>query len=155
MSNKTYLEFDGFDEVITRLNKLNANTKVIAEKALKKSHSIITKKSEEGINLHKDTGDTEKSLYREGKVEWAGTLASIGVGFSISKGGLASIFLIYGTPRHVVSNQYGKTSKTTKGVTADRILSTTLNQKKNNAIRKEVLKVQEEIFFEEIRRLNG
>ena len=27
MSNKTYLEFDGFDEVIARLNKLNANTK--------------------------------------------------------------------------------------------------------------------------------
>lgn len=155
MGSKAYLEFKGFDEAIARLNKLNANTKNIAEKALKKSHSIITKKAEEGITPHNDSHQTERSLYREGKVEWAGTLASIGVGFSIRKGGLASIFLIYGTPRHAVSNQYGKTSGETKGVTADPILSTTLNQKKNNAIRKEVLKSQEEIFFEEIRRLNG
>ena len=32
MSNKAYLEFEGFNEAIARLNKLNANTKNISEK---------------------------------------------------------------------------------------------------------------------------
>ena len=44
MSNKAYLEFEGFNEAIARLNKLNANTKNISEKSLKKTHEIITKK---------------------------------------------------------------------------------------------------------------
>ena len=35
MSNKVYLEFEGFDEAIARLNKLNGNVKQISEKALK------------------------------------------------------------------------------------------------------------------------
>ena len=38
MSNKAYLEFEGFNEAIARLNKLNANTKNISEKSLKKTH---------------------------------------------------------------------------------------------------------------------
>lgn len=155
MGKKLYLEFDGFDEEVARLTKLGADVKSVSEKTLKKTHSIVTSQSEAGITPHKQTGATEKSLYREGKVEWAGTVASVDVGFSISKGGLASIFLIYGTPRHSVSNQYGKTSGVTKGVSADKTLSTTLNQKKNASLRKKVLQAQEDIFYDEIRRLNG
>lgn len=153
--SKAYLEFEGFDKAIERLKKLDGNVKATTEKALKKTHEIVTEKAEEGISKHKQTGDTEKSLYREGKVNWAGTIASVDVGFSISKGGLASIFLIYGTPRHSVSNQYGATSGTAKGVEADKTLSTTLNQKKNNSIRKKILQAQEEIFYNEIRKLDG
>ena len=67
--SKAYLEFEGFNEVIARLTKLNGNTKATTEKALKKTHEIITKKAEEPISPHKETGATEKSIYREGKVE--------------------------------------------------------------------------------------
>ena len=50
MSNKAYLEFEGFNEAIARLNKLNANTKNISEKSLKKTHEIITKKAQEALD---------------------------------------------------------------------------------------------------------
>ena len=96
MSNKVYLEFEGFDEAIARLNKLNGNVKQISGKALKKTHSIITEKAEKAIEPHNQTHQTEKSLRKEAKIEWAGTIASVQTGFSISEGGLASIFLMYG-----------------------------------------------------------
>lgn len=133
---KAYLEFEGFDKVISRLSKLEGDTKATTEKALKKTHEIVTKKAEEAIKPHYETGATERSLYREGKVEWTGTLASVNVGFSISKGGLASIFLMYGTPR----------------MKKDQKL---YNSVWGTSTRKEVLEAQEEIFYEEIRRLNG
>ena len=146
MSNKAYLEFEGFNEAIARLNKLNANTKNISEKSLKKTHEIITKKA------HNETKRTEKALKKEAEIEWAGTLASVKVGFSISEGGLASIFLMYGTQSHSVSNQYGKNL----GIMAEH----KKDKKMYNAIfgtstRKEVLEAQQEIFNNEIRRLEG
>lgn len=134
--SKAYLEFEGFDTAIARLKKLDGDTKATTEKALKKTHKIITKKAEKAIQPHKETGATEKSLYREGKVDWAGTLASVDVGFSISKGGLASIFLMYGTPRmQKDQNLY--------------------NSIWGTSTRKEVLNAQEEIFYDEIRKLDG
>lgn len=136
MSNRTYIEFEGFDEAVSRLTKLNGNVKNIAEKALKETHSIITKKAESAITPHNQTHQTEKSLQREAKVEWAGTLASVKTGFSISEGGLASIFLMYGTPKQK------KDQKMYNAFWA-------------NSTRKEVLEAQEEIFFDEIRRLEG
>lgn len=141
MSNKCYLEFEGFDEVIERLTKLGGNVKNTAEKALKETHKIITKKAEESAqkpNLPAkgkySGGDTLESLYKEADVEWAGTLASVKTGFSISKGGLASIFMMYGTPRHMK------------------------NQKMYNAFWSkktidEVREKQAEIFFDEIRKM--
>ena len=70
--------------------------------------SRFTKKAQEAITPHNETKRTEKALKKEAEIEWAGTLASVKVGFSISEGGLASIFLMYGTQSHSVSNQYGK-----------------------------------------------
>ena len=42
--------------------------------------------------------DTEESIVNDKKVEWTGEVAEVKVGFSIRDGGLASIFLMYGTP---------------------------------------------------------
>lgn len=133
---KIGLEFDGFQEAIKRLEKLGGNIKSTTEKALKETHKVVTNKATEAIQPHRLTGQTEKSLYRDAKVEWAGTTASVPVGFSISNGGLASIFLMYGTPR----------------MTKDQKLYNAIWGK---AIRDEIHKVQENIFYEEIRRLNG
>lgn len=143
MSNKCYLEFDGFEEVIERLTKLEGNVKVTAEKALKETHRIITEKAEESVeksNLPSkgqySEGDTLKSLYKEAKVEWAGTLASVKTGFSISNGGLASIFMIYGTPRHM------KNQKMYNAFWSKKTLD-------------EVTEKQSEIFYNEMRKLGG
>ena len=136
MSNKVYLEFEGFDEAIARLNKLNGNVKQISEIALKKTHSIITEKAEKAIEPHNQTHQTEKSLRKEAKIEWAGTIASVQTGFSISEGGLASIFLMYGTPRMKKDQKM-------------------YNAFWSKSTQEEVRNAQREIFYDEIRRLGG
>ena len=100
------LEFKGFDEIMKKLNKLEADTRTIVDEALEKTHEIVTAKAESAIassNLPAggrfSTGATLNSLQRDVKVTWKGTEASVKVGFNIKKGGLASIFLMYGTPR--------------------------------------------------------
>lgn len=152
MSNKTRIEFDGFEETISRLNKLNANVKNITEKALKKTHEIITKKAENAITPHNQTHQTEKTLRKEAEIEWEGTLASVKTGFSISEGGLASIFLMYGTQSHAVSNQYGRNLGIAEETKKDAKMYSAFF---GSATRKEVTEAQKEIFYNEIRRLNG
>ena len=105
---KVAVEFAGFDEVLKKLNKLGADTKQITEDALQKSFDIVTKKAEAAIakpNLPAggkfSTGRTEESLTRTLEVTWTGTEASAPVGFNIKKGGLPSIFVMYGTPRYM------------------------------------------------------
>lgn len=136
MANKTRLEFEGFEEAIARLTKLEGNVKTTTEKALKETHKIITAKAEEAIKPHKETGATERSLKRQANVEWAGTLASVETGFSIREGGLASIFLMYGTPRMRKDQQMYNAFWSAK-------------------TKREVLEAQENVFYDEIRRLNG
>lgn len=141
MSNKSKIELDGFEEIISRLSKLGSNTKQITEKALVETHKLVTEKADEAVQKSNlpahgkySTGATQKSLVREPEITWEGTMASVKTGFSISKGGLASIFMMYGTPRHMK------------------------NQKMYNAFfgtktKKEIMKLQEDIFYEELRRL--
>lgn len=102
------VEFAGFDDVIKKLTKLGADTKQITEAALQKSFDIVAKKAEEAVakpNLPAggkySTGETEESLTRTLEVTWTGTEASAPVGFNIKKGGLPSIFMMYGTPRYM------------------------------------------------------
>lgn len=96
---KLKLEVDGLNELVERLSKVGADTKSIAEKALKESHAYVTTNIHNAMSKHHRTGRTEGAIVDSPKVDWVGTLASIEIGFDISNGGLASIFLMYGTPR--------------------------------------------------------
>lgn len=105
---KLSLEFSGFDEILKKLNALNANTQKIAEEALIKTHEIVTSKAEAAIqkaNLPAkgqfSSGRTEASLQTFPRIEWNGTEGAVHVGFNIKKGGLPSIFMMYGTPRYM------------------------------------------------------
>lgn len=105
---KVAVEFAGFDAVLKKLNQLEADTKKITEKALQKSFDIVTKKAADAVakpNLPAggkySTGRTEASLIQTLDVTWTGTEASAPVGFNIKKGGLPSIFMMYGTPRYM------------------------------------------------------
>lgn len=134
--NKLTISFDGFDEIMEKLDRATADTKEITEKALQKSYDIVTPNIEKAIEPHHLTGQTEQSLAKNERVEWEGTKAYIKVGFNISKGGLPSIFLMYGTPRmqpdkKLYNSIYGSSTK------------------------KKVKKVQEEIFQEELRKVIG
>ena len=68
-------------------------------------------------NRHTVTGETRKSLYREPVITKEGhDFYSVNVGFDIAEGGLASIFLMYGTPRmkpdrKFRSDLYGRKTK--------------------------------------------
>lgn len=134
MANKTRIEFEGFEEVIAKLTQLEADVKGVTEKALRETHKVITKKAEAAIAPHKETGATEKSLKKNAEIKWAGSEASVETGFSIRNGGLASIFLMYGTPR----------------MKKDQNL---YNAFFGNKTKKEVMEIQENIFYDEIRRL--
>ena len=46
------------------------------------------------------TGGTRAHLNEEMTVDWEGTLARMKLGFNLEGDGLASIFLMYGTPHH-------------------------------------------------------
>ena len=133
---KMKVEFEGFDEVVKRLTKLDGNVKGTIEKALEKSNRIVREKAGAAMSPHNETYQTIKSLRSDTKVEWAGTVATMPVGFDISKGGLAHIFLMYGTPR----------------MQKDQKL---YNAFYGTGTKNEVAKIQEEIFYEEIRKLNG
>lgn len=46
------------------------------------------------------TGDTMGHLNEEMTVDWEGNMARLKFGFNMEGGGITSIFLMYGTPRH-------------------------------------------------------
>lgn len=141
MSNKTRIEFDGFDEVISKLKRLDGDIRGTTEKALTKTHSYVTKIAKEAIQKSNlpakgkySKGTTEKSLVKNAEITWEGFTASVKTGFSIKNGGLASIFLMYGTPRmkpdkKLYSAFYGSKTK------------------------KEIKSIQEDTYYDEIRRL--
>lgn len=135
-SKKFGIEFEGFEEVIEKLSKLDGDIRGTTEKALKKTHEIVTGYAARAIEPHRLTGATEDSLVINASVSWMGTVATIPVGFDIRDGGLASIFLMYGTP----------------SMAPDKKLYYAFFAKKTI---NEVRKAQQEIFYDEIRRLDS
>lgn len=135
MANKTRIEFEGFEEVIVRLTQLEGDIKGVTEKALRETHKVITKKAETAIAPHKETGATEKSLKKNAEIKWAGSVAEVETGFSIRQGGLPSIFMIHGTPRYMKDQKMH-----------DAFFG--------NKTKKEVMELQEKLFYDEIRRLD-
>lgn len=136
MAIKMQLEFDGFEKLISKINKMGGDVKGTTEKALKETHKIVTEKAEIAIAPHRDTGRTERSLQRNARIEWLGDVGSVEVGFNLKEGGLPSIFLMYGTPKMKKDQKlydafYGKTT------------------------RNEIIQAQQNIFFDEIRRLEA
>lgn len=102
------LEFRGFDEILQKLTKAEADTKAIAEEALKETHKIVTEKariSAQKPNLPRQGkyshGGTLKSLQENAEITWNGSVGSVVVGFDVKHGGLPSIFMIKGKPERM------------------------------------------------------
>ena len=122
MAKRFGIQFKGFDEMLEKYQRLNGQLKPIIEECLEIVPTLVNPKLEADIARHRRTGRTAKSLAKSENVHWQGTVAAIDVGFHISQGGLASIFLMYGTARHAPANQYGKGSGINNGMTADKKL---------------------------------
>lgn len=106
--NKIGLQIKGFEEYMDKLDKLGgtATMKRGVEAALKSSKqyvnplidaNVVDAKLPAGGNY--STGSTKKSIDTDMVVDWQGMTGSIKVGFDFKKSGMASIFLMYGTPK--------------------------------------------------------
>ena len=98
--NKLTVDFEGFDVLTKKLERLGGDVKQATESALKASHNVVEKNVTAAMQPHIETGKTEKAIIKTPVVEWTGDTAAVDVGFDISGGGLASIFLMYGTQLH-------------------------------------------------------
>ncbi len=107
MGKKFGLNFDGVAELSEKLEQLGGDLKKVAEEALEFIPGDVNPKLHAAMQKHRGHGVTEKSIVEGQKVTWTGNIASIDVGFNLKKGGMPSIFLMYGTPRHAPGNQYG------------------------------------------------
>ena len=98
---KFFMNAEVFGQYAQKLQKLGSTEflKKTVEQALEESKEYVTEKLHQEMPKHHRTGRTEASIDDDSGVEWRGTIAEIKVGFKISDGGLASIFLMYGTPR--------------------------------------------------------
>lgn len=134
--NKMGLEFKGFDEVIANFEHAGGNVMQATEAALKASKQAVNPAAQAAILKHRRTGRTEASLDTNMHVNWEGLTAEINIGFNIRDGGLASIFLMYGTPR----------------VQPDKKLYNSIYGPK---IKKQIAKIQEEAINKVISRTLG
>lgn len=90
-----------FSEYGEKLEAVGGNLKRATEEALEKSKDYVNGELHKQMVKHNRSHKhkTDKSIQDDAKVVWSGFEAEINVGFDIEHGGLASIFLMYGTPR--------------------------------------------------------
>lgn len=99
------LETKGFNEYAEKLDRLGADLKAIFTDALEQAAEIITDDTMEAMadqympaQGKYSQGDTKKSILKNPKVTWSGSIGEIGVGFDFDKPG-AGGYLITGTPK--------------------------------------------------------
>lgn len=99
------LDFHDMEQMQKRFQKIGADIKPAAERALKKSHNFVTKRLEQHTTKpfmpaggKFSEGETKKSIVHNDKVYWIGSNAYIPIGYDVSKT-INSIFLMYGTPK--------------------------------------------------------
>ena len=150
--NKMTIDFSNFAEYAEKLEAMGGDLKETAEEALKATHAYITPNLKRDISKHRKSGETERSPIERAEVKWEGTVASCDIGFDLANGGLPSLFLMYGTPRHKPANQYGHYTGSTDGVTKDEQL---FNDIYGARTKREVKKIQEQVFAEAIAKRMG
>lgn len=141
--NKIGLKFDGLEQMIADLEKVEGNLKATTEKALKASKEHVNAELRSvtipanfpahGKYSH---GKTAESIDTDMTVTWDGTTASIKIGYDMTQSGMTSIFLMYGTPKmKKVSKMY--------------------NAIYGSKMKKEVGEIQREVFAAEVKRKMG
>ena len=128
---KQYIEFKGFENYASRLEKLGGSIEKTTEKALVECHKEVTPGIKQAIIPHRRTGKTERALVEDTRIKWDRCICSIPIGFDIRNKGAASILLMWGTPRFAPDkNLY--------------------NSVYGSGVKRKIRKIQKEIFNEEI-----
>ena len=143
--NKITLSFPGMKETIERFEKMDLAVGPAVTEALQESYNYVTSHLSDQIEQHHRTGKTAESLLKNEKVQVEGTTYFIHVGFDVGNGGLASIFLMYGSPKHVITRYHGKkkSSWNHPGMDADVILYDLVFGK---TTKQEIAKIQKRTF---------
>lgn len=92
------LEFYGFDKLVKKLDMSEKQIKESVSEALIRSAVYPKKDMLDFMKKHRLTGTTEES-WEDANVYWEGTKCKGDIGFSIDKGGIASLMLDIGTPK--------------------------------------------------------
>lgn len=107
--NKVGLQFDGLEQMIKDLEAVQGNLKAVTEEALIESKKHVNEELKRVTvkenypakgKYSRKTNNTASSIDTDMTVQWEGMTASIKIGYDMKVSGLASIFLLYGTPRH-------------------------------------------------------
>jgi hypothetical protein len=141
--NKIGLKFEGFEEMITKLESLEGDLKATTEKALiaSKQHVVVELES---VTIPANypaggkysAGRTQQSIDTDMTVNWNGTVAEISIGYNMEISGLTTVFLMYGTPKMTkVSKMY--------------------NAVYGSKMKKEVGGIQRAVFAAEVQRKMG
>lgn len=100
-----YGEVAGIDRYIERLRELDGDLKTIIGDAMEQAADDPTADTIAAMKPQYmpadgkySTGDTEKTIIRKPKVEWRGSVGSVGIGFDKTENGVGTL-LISGTPR--------------------------------------------------------
>ena len=142
MSKSFGVEIKGFDKMLQKLYRMHGSAlKPVIEDCLEVIPPMINPNLEQDMTPHNRSGRTVRSIDHDNAIEWYGTTASIPVGFHIRKGGLASVFLMYGTARHAPNHP---------GTAADEHLYADII---GDAIDRKVAAKQSEVFEREIQKL--
>ena len=129
------ITLDGFNDLMSNLDSLGGSIIDAVEKCLKSSQEHVAEKLQRDMRKHKRSGATGEAIVTNKPVKWQGTKASVSVGFDFPEG-LASVFLMYGTPRHKKDTKlYGDVY--------------------GNKTKKEIEEIHSSIIAEEIRRAMG
>lgn len=114
---KMSITFKGFDILSAELDRAGKDLKPAVNEALEKTQKYVQEnlemavlpyaqrstKPEIGKKYSWVKGDLYQGVIREPKIEWTGTVATVGVGFTTDRnwrGFMHSIFVMYGVPAH-------------------------------------------------------
>jgi hypothetical protein len=141
MSAKIEIDFSEFERYQWQLEELAGGEAVeqAIDDALQQTQQLIADNVDAAMSKHIQTGETKRSIIRDNSVEWTGSVASVDVGFRISDGGFASIFLMYGTTVHGQPH-----------VAPDRNL---YNAVYGSKVRNQIKQIQQEAFEKAIERV--
>lgn len=105
------MDWQGLTDLGETLNALGVNMKVPVEMAMEQAKYLMDTsayydmvKHTKPVSKWSRTGNTQKSIMFGDEVVWDGYEAEVGVGFDVRHGGLASVFIMYGTPKHMIGN---------------------------------------------------
>lgn len=137
--NKLTVDFSALERYRRQLESIGSDSTARAfTSALKASQQVVKQSVTAAMTPHNKTGQTVSTAISGKPVEWTGDTAAVPVGFDIAEGGLASIFIMYGT------ELYGQPH-----VTPDRKLYDAVY---GAAVRRRIRKIQEEAFRKVIER---